>query len=65
MDLYDFMDHASLGSPGADPRGRTGSSSWGWIDHESGRVFVAAGLYNGTSLIEILPTGRMQKLDFL
>ena len=70
MDLYDFINHATLGSPdGWDEAGDglllTGSSSWGWTDPKSGREFVASGMYEGTALIEILPEGRMLQLGFL
>jgi|SRR5688572_26650032 hypothetical protein len=42
MDLYDFINHATLGSPNGygltpDSIPRTGSSTWGWVDPESGR----------------------------
>jgi hypothetical protein len=40
VDLYDFINHASLGSPKSDTAGRTGSSTWGWTDPESGREFI-------------------------
>lgn len=40
IDLYDFINHATLGSPHADYLGRTGSSAWGWTDPESSREFV-------------------------
>ncbi|KAH6695595.1 hypothetical protein F5X68DRAFT_258181 [Plectosphaerella plurivora] len=70
IDLYDFINHATLGSPnGWDELGDgvllTGSSSWGWTDPESGREFVANGLYDGTSFIEILPEGKMLFIAFL
>lgn len=70
MDLYDFINHATLGSPnGWDEAGDglllTGSSSWGWTDPESGREFVANGMYDGTAFIEILPEGRMVNLGLL
>jgi hypothetical protein len=70
MDLYDFINHATLGSPnGWDEDGSglllTGSSSWGWTDPDSGREFIASGMYDGTAFIEILPEGRMLHLGFL
>jgi choice-of-anchor B domain-containing protein len=65
IDLYDFMNHAQLGSPGADAKMRTGSGSWGWVDPESGREFIANGQYEGTSFLEILPEGRIKLLGFL
>ena len=70
MDLYDFINHATLGSPnGWDGDGTgvllTGSSSWGWTDRRSGREFIASGMYEGTAMIEILPEGRMLHLGFL
>ena len=42
MDLYDFINHATLGSPNGfgltpDSIPRTGSSTWGWVDPDSGR----------------------------
>ncbi|KAI6780497.1 uncharacterized protein J7T54_000136 [Emericellopsis cladophorae] len=70
MDLYDFINHATLGSPnGWDEGGNglllTGSSSWGWTDPESKREFVANGMYDGTAFLEILPEGRLLQLGFL
>lgn len=70
MDLYDFINHATLGSPnGWDELGDgvllTGSSSWGWTDPQSGREFVASGMYDGTAFLEILPEGRLLHLGFL
>ena len=40
IDLYDFINHATLGSPNTDYRGKSGSSSWGWTDPASKREFV-------------------------
>lgn len=41
MDLYDFLNHATLGSPHSDPAyNQTGSSAWGWTDPLSGREFI-------------------------
>lgn len=42
IDLYDFINHAELGSPNGfgltpDSIPRTGSSTWGWVDPDSGR----------------------------
>lgn len=70
MDLYHFLNHATLGSPnGWDEKNDgvllTGSSSWGWTDPESGREFIANGMYDGTAFIEILPEGKMLPLGFL
>ncbi|PVH76875.1 hypothetical protein DL98DRAFT_574162 [Cadophora sp. DSE1049] len=66
MDLYDFINHAALGSPLFNTQyNQTGSSVWGWTDPESGREFIAAGLFQGTSMIEILPIGRMVYLGML
>lgn len=72
MDLYDFINHATLGSPngwdfGDDKIGPllTGSGSWGWTDPKSGREFIASGMYEGTAMIEILPEGKMLPLGFL
>ncbi|KAH7304019.1 hypothetical protein B0I35DRAFT_454867 [Stachybotrys elegans] len=70
IDLYDFINHATLGSPNGygltpDSIPRTGSSTWGWIDPESGREFIANGMVDGTAFIEILPEGRMSLLGFL
>ncbi|KXH69148.1 hypothetical protein CSAL01_10097 [Colletotrichum salicis] len=45
--------------------GRTGSTVWGWTDPSSGREFIASGLYDGTSFIEVLPDGRLLHLGFL
>lgn len=70
VDLYDFINHATLGSPrGWDEKKNgellTGSSSWGWTDPESKREFVASGMYQGTAFIEVLPEGRLLPLGFL
>lgn len=65
IDLYDFINHATLGSPNTDYRGKSGSSSWGWTDEDSGREFVVSGMYDGCAMIEILPEGRMLPLAFL
>ncbi|KAK8868445.1 hypothetical protein PGQ11_007023 [Apiospora arundinis] len=65
IDLYDFINHATLGSPNTDYRGKSGSSSWGWTDSESGREFIVSGMFDGCAFIEILPEGRMLNLGFL
>lgn len=65
MDLYDFINHATLGSPNTDYRGKSGSSSWGWTDPKSDREFVVTGMYDGVAMIEILPEGRMLHLGYL
>lgn len=40
-DLYDFINHNTLGSPGFNTQyNETGSGSWGWTDPTSGREFV-------------------------
>ncbi|KAK0614901.1 hypothetical protein B0T17DRAFT_498120 [Bombardia bombarda] len=65
VDLYDFINHATLGSPQSDPDGLTGSGSWGWTDPVSGREFIASGMFAGIGLIEILPVGKMLHLGFL
>ncbi|KAH7367131.1 hypothetical protein B0T11DRAFT_50561 [Plectosphaerella cucumerina] len=65
IDLYDFINHATLGSPNTDYRGKSGSSSWGWTDPESGREFVTTGMFDGVAFIEILPEGRMLNLGYL
>ncbi|KAK8050979.1 hypothetical protein PG993_002364 [Apiospora rasikravindrae] len=65
IDLYDFINHATLGSPNTDYRGKSGSSSWGWTDPESGREFIVSGMFDGCAFIEILPEGRMLNLGFL
>ncbi|ROT38943.1 hypothetical protein SODALDRAFT_276544 [Sodiomyces alkalinus F11] len=65
IDLYDFINHATLGSPNTEYRGKSGSSSWGWTDPESGREFIVSGMYDGCAMIEILPEGRMLHLGFL
>ncbi|KAI6785513.1 uncharacterized protein J7T54_007156 [Emericellopsis cladophorae] len=65
IDLYDFLSHDALGAPSADYRGKSGSSSWGWVDEESGREFIATGMYDGVGFIEVLPEGRMLSLGFL
>jgi choice-of-anchor B domain-containing protein len=65
IDLYDFINHATLGSPNTDYRGKSGSSSWGWFDPESGREFIASGVFDGVSFIEVLPEGRMLHVGFI
>lgn len=41
MDLYDFINHHTLGSPGFNTvYNETGSGSWGWTDPKSGREFI-------------------------
>ncbi|KAK3388001.1 hypothetical protein B0H63DRAFT_168077 [Podospora didyma] len=65
VDLYDFINHATLGSPRGQVDGSTGSSTWGWTDPESKREFIAMGQYEGTSFIEILPIGKMLQVGFL
>ncbi|KAF4907578.1 hypothetical protein CGCF415_v007331 [Colletotrichum fructicola] len=65
MDLYDFINHATLGSPNTDYRGKSGSSSWGWTDPDSGREFIVSGMFDGCAFIEILPEGKMLNLGFL
>ncbi|WDK13068.1 hypothetical protein CGRA01v4_04349 [Colletotrichum graminicola] len=65
MDLYDFVNHATLGSPNTDYRGKSGSSSWGWTDPDSGREFIVSGMFDGCAFIEILPEGKMLNLGFL
>ncbi|KAK6828415.1 hypothetical protein PG987_011756 [Apiospora arundinis] len=65
IDLYDFINHATLGSLNTDYRGKSGSSSWGWTDSESGREFIVSGMFDGCAFIEILPEGRMLNLGFL
>ncbi|KAH9429679.1 hypothetical protein MCOR02_009416 [Pyricularia oryzae] len=65
IDLYDFINHATLGSPNTDYRGKSGASSWGWWDVETGREFIATGMYDGVGFIEVLPTGRMRHVGFL
>ncbi|KAK1623511.1 hypothetical protein BDP81DRAFT_503096 [Colletotrichum phormii] len=65
IDLYDFINHATLGSPHSTTSGRTGSTVWGWTDPSSDREFIASGLYDGTSFIEVLPEGRLLHLGFL
>jgi choice-of-anchor B domain-containing protein len=70
VDLYDFINHATLGSSNGYPDTGiypflTGSGSWGWVDPESGREFVASGMYDGTAFLEILPEGRFAQLGFL
>ena len=51
MDLYDFINHAALGSPLFNTQyNQTGSSVWGWTDPESGREFI------GELTLHLLPT---------
>jgi hypothetical protein len=41
MDLYDFINHAALGSPLFNTQfNQTGSSVWGWTDPISKREFI-------------------------
>ncbi|KAH7634660.1 hypothetical protein B0T09DRAFT_378529 [Sordaria sp. MPI-SDFR-AT-0083] len=65
MDLYDFINHATLGSPLATDEGASGSSIWGWTDPKSDREFIAVGMFQGTGFAEILPKGRLLNLGFL
>ncbi|KAH7374576.1 hypothetical protein B0T11DRAFT_344259, partial [Plectosphaerella cucumerina] len=65
IDLYDFINHAELGGPSDNGAGKTGSSTWGWTDPESGREFVAVGQFDGTSLVEILPEGKLFVVGYL
>jgi len=48
MDLYDFMNHESLGGGEADPRypNRRGSSVWGWVGPK-GRQIGLIGQHTG------------------
>jgi choice-of-anchor B domain-containing protein len=64
FDLYDFVNHEELGSFGYNGI-RSGSSAWGWTDPDSGREFVASGVYDGVSFIEVLPEGKLLPLGFL
>lgn len=67
IDLYDFINHATLGSPNTDYRGKSGASSWGWWDVETGREFIgefangcsAAGEFLYTNLLQ-LPACTME-----
>ncbi|EGY21252.1 hypothetical protein VD0002_g2463 [Verticillium dahliae] len=70
IDLYDFINFATLGSPnGWDELGDgnllTGSGSWGWTDPKTGREFAAIGMFDGTAFVEILKEGRLAQLGFL
>ncbi|KAH7324564.1 hypothetical protein B0I35DRAFT_388417 [Stachybotrys elegans] len=65
FDLYDFINHEELGSTGYNNGIRSGSSAWGWTDPESGREFIASGVFDGVSFIEILPEGKLLPLGFL
>ena len=56
MDLYHFLSHGDMGSTGA------GSSSWGWVDPESGREFIAIGQEDGTTFAEITSEGKLSVL---
>jgi len=60
FDLYSFKPHADLGCPSA-----RGSGSWGWVDEQSGREFIANGCYEGTSFLEITKDGDIKYLGFL
>ncbi|KAK3388089.1 hypothetical protein B0T20DRAFT_365770 [Sordaria brevicollis] len=65
MDLYDFVNHATLGSPLSTEEGQTGSSIWGWTDPKSQREFIAVGMYQGTAFAEVSSKGRLINLGFL
>jgi choice-of-anchor B domain-containing protein len=65
FDLLDFINHEDLGSFGRYQEIKSGSSAWGWTDPESGREFIASGVFDGVSFIEILPEGRMLPVAFL
>lgn len=47
MDLYDFINHATLGSPLATDEGASGSSIWGWTDPKSDREFIGRFIWMG------------------
>lgn len=59
MDLYDFLNHADLGSVEGE-----GSSSWGWTSSDN-REFGAIGQADGTAFVEITKDGKMQYLGRL
>ena len=59
MDLYDFINHADLGSTAGE-----GSSSWGWTS-EDGREFGAIGQADGAAFVEVTKEGKMQYLGRL
>ncbi|OAA55753.1 hypothetical protein ISF_07858 [Cordyceps fumosorosea ARSEF 2679] len=59
IDLYHFLSHEALGSPG----GR-GSSSWGWTSAD-GREFVVIGQYDGAAFAEITKEGKLSYLGRL
>ncbi|KFA49962.1 hypothetical protein S40293_01205 [Stachybotrys chartarum IBT 40293] len=65
FDLYDFINHEELGSFGYNNGVRSGSSAWGWTDPDSGREFIASGVFDGVSFIEILPEGKLSPVGFL
>lgn len=58
MDLYDFLNHADLGSAEGE-----GSSSWGWTSGD--REFGAIGQADGTAFVEITKDGKMEYLGRL
>lgn len=66
MDLYDFMNHDSMGGGEADPRypNRRGSSVWGWVGPK-GRQIALIGQHTGTAFVEIDKKGKLTYLGRL
>lgn len=66
MDLYDFLNHESMGGGEADPRypNRRGSSVWGWVGPK-GRQFGLIGQHTGTAFVEIDKKGKLTYLGRL
>ena len=66
MDLYDFLNHDSMGGGEADPRypNRRGSSVWGWVGPK-GRQIGLIGQHTGTAFVEIDKKGKLTYLGRL
>jgi len=66
MDLYDFLNHESMGGGEADPRypNRRGSSVWGWVGPK-GRQIGLIGQHTGTAFVEIDKKGKLTYLGRL
>ena len=66
MDLYDFLNHDSMGGGEADSRypNRRGSSIWGWVGPK-GRQIGLIGQHTGTAFVEIDKKGKLTYLGRL
>lgn len=60
MDLYDFLNHADMGTTQGQ-----GSSSWGWRHERSGREFGIVGQFTGAAFVEVLRNGKMEYIGRL